>query len=79
MVSLINTALLRVQFAFSDLRARMAEERGQGLLEWSLLGGFIALAIVAGFVLFDDAVTDLATGVAACIDFSDLTTCDPGP
>jgi Flp pilus assembly pilin Flp len=75
MVSKNNTALLRLFTA-----AKMArEERGQDLLEYALLGGFIALGIVLGFVLFDDAVTDMVAGIGNCIDFTDATTCDPGP
>jgi Flp pilus assembly pilin Flp len=72
---MINSALLRVYSAVQSLR----QERGQDLLEYALLGGFIALGIVLGFVLFDDAVTDMVDGTGRCIDFTDSTTCDPGP
>lgn len=79
MMSLINSALLRAHLAMSDLRARLSVERGQDLLEYALLGGFIALAIVTGFFLFDDALTTMTGNIADCIDFDGATTCDPGP
>ena len=70
MVALINNAMLRAVMAVGELRARMAEERGQDLLEYALLGGLIAVALGAGAFLLNQAVADMFTGIAACIDFS---------
>ncbi|MCH8901155.1 MAG: hypothetical protein IIC88_02540 [Chloroflexi bacterium] len=75
----INTALLRMMTAFSGLRARFSEQRGQDLLEYSLLGGLIAVSIIAVALLFGDALTAMAGGIRNCIDFTASTVCDPGP
>ena len=61
------------------LVARVREELGQDTLEWALIGGLIALGLILGFVLFDDAVTNMVNGVARCIDFTSSTVCNPGP
>ena len=81
MVSMINTALLRATMALTGLRARLTEERGQDLLEYALLGGLIALAIIAVATLgvLTGAITDMATGIGNCIDFdsSAASPCNP--
>ena len=79
MVAIINTALLRVQTAMVGLRARLAEERGQDLLEYALLGGLIAGAITAAAVLvaMTGAIDGMADGIADCIDFDAATACGP--
>ena len=76
---IINTALLRMMSAVSGLRARIAEERGQDLLEYALLGGLIAAAIIAVAALgvMTGAIDDMASAIGACIDFDSLTGCDP--
>ncbi|MCH7699235.1 MAG: hypothetical protein IH865_09905 [Chloroflexi bacterium] len=74
----INTALVRMVTAVSGLRARMSEERGQDLLEYALLGGLIAAALVGIFLIFGTALVDMGNNIAACIDFDTLgTTCSP--
>ena len=74
----INTALVRMMTAVSDLRARMSEERGQDLLEYALLGGLIAAAMVlAGAALFTGVLDGMASAIEACIDFNDLPECTP--
>lgn len=45
------------------------DERGQDLLEYALIGGLISVAIVIGWLLFQDAVADMTTAIADCIDF----------
>ena len=77
MVALINDAMLRVITAASELRARLAEERGQDMLEYALLGGLVAAALVAAAFLLSDAVVDMFTGIAYCIDFDSGTICSP--
>ena len=77
----INTALLRMMTAVSGLRARFSEERGQDLLEYALLGGLIAAALVAAGVLiaYTGGVTAMADGIANCIDFDNSvgSECNP--
>ncbi len=73
----INTALTRVMLAVSGLKTRLTEERGQDLLEYALLGGLIAAALVAAgaLVAYTGAVTGMATAIGECIDFDSLTPC----
>ena len=74
MVALINNAMLRAITAASELRARLAEERGQDLLEYALLGGLIAAALtgVAAVLAYTGAIEGMANGIAECVNFSDL-------
>ncbi len=74
----INLAITRVMIAVSDLKVRLTEERGQDLLEYALLGGLIAAAIVALVTIFNPALQAMATNIGYCLDFSGNTTCDPG-
>ena len=53
-------------------------EDGQDLIEYAMLSGLIALAIVGVIILFGDALTDMATGIGECIDFDGGTVCNPG-
>jgi Flp pilus assembly pilin Flp len=71
MVSMINTALLHAYTAVSSFKARITEERGQDLIEYALLGGLIAAALIAVAVLtaMTTSVTDMAEGIGECIDF----------
>jgi len=41
-----------------SLKARASEERGQDLVEYAVLTGTIAILVIAGAVLFSDAVRD---------------------
>ena len=75
----INTALVRMITAVSGLRARMSEERGQDLLEYALLGGLIAVALLVFGALFTPFLSTMASGIGACIDFTSSSVCDPGP
>ena len=74
----INTALMRVMTAVSGLRARMNEERGQDLLEYALLGGLIASAIVAAAVVgfMTGALETMTENLANCLTF-DPEDCGP--
>lgn len=76
-MSLINNALVRMMTAVSSLRERAASERGQDLLEYALLSGLIAAAITAvlGLAYWTGALQPVADGIAACIDFDNLTPC----
>ncbi len=79
MIAMINNVMLRGYVAMSDLKARLSEERGQDLLEYALLGGMVAVGILAAIIIFTPALNSMATGIKNCIDFTDNTVCDPGP
>ncbi len=54
------------------------DERGQDLIEYAMLGGLIALALIAvGTLAFTGALNRMATGIGNCIDFDKLTSCNP--
>ncbi len=74
MTELINSALLRTIAAVSNVRTRLADEHGQDLLEYALLGGLIAAAITAAAVatIMTGALTGMANGIAECIDFDNV-------
>jgi Flp pilus assembly pilin Flp len=71
MVAIINNALLHVVTAATGLVRRIREESGQDLIEYALLGGGVAIALVLGLVLFDEAIADMVEGIATCIDFQE--------
>jgi hypothetical protein len=52
-------------------------ERGQDLIEYAMLGGLVAAAILGAVILFGGALTDMATGIANCIDFNKTSICGP--
>ena len=60
------------------IRMHVGSERGQDLLEYALLGGLIAAAIVAVLALgtMTDAITDMAGGISDCIDFDSTSVCN---
>jgi Flp pilus assembly pilin Flp len=59
------------------IQAHMVREDGQDLIEYALLGGLIAAALIAVAVLtaMTGAVTDMANGIGDCIDFDGATAC----
>jgi Flp pilus assembly pilin Flp len=61
----------------SYIMTRLRTERGQDLIEYALLGGLIALAIIGTVLAFGGALTSMAAGVSSCIDFDSTTVCDP--
>jgi Flp pilus assembly pilin Flp len=69
-----------IAYALSSLLVRTRGERGQDLLEYALLGGLIAAALLAIGVLasLTGGVQALADGIKACIDFdATKTPCNP--
>ncbi len=66
-------------FTLTWLLTRVRSERGQDLIEYALLGGLIAAAIVGVITLgiISGAVSSMATNIGACIDFKKSTTCGP--
>jgi Flp pilus assembly pilin Flp len=71
-MAFINTALLRIITAADGLRARLSDERGQDLIEYGLLSGLLAVAIIAGFLLFPAAITAMTDAITECIDFDNV-------
>lgn len=58
--------------------ARFRGERGQDLIEYGLLAGLIALAIIGvSIALFSGSIENMATGLGQCIDFKSSTPCAP--
>ena len=60
--------------ALNSLVIRLRSERGQDLIEYALLGGLIAGALLAAAVLtgLTTALTSMATGIGECIDFDSV-------
>jgi Flp pilus assembly pilin Flp len=61
------------------LKTRPSDERGQDLIEYAMLGGLIALTLMAVAVLtaMTGALDKMATGIGNCIDFQKGTECLP--
>ena len=57
------------------LSIHVRSERGQDLIEYAMLSGLIAAAILGAVVLFGGALTSMASGIANCIDFKTSTVC----
>ncbi len=73
----INTAITRVMLAVAGLKTRLSEERGQDLLEYALLGGLIAVSLMAAALFLAGPIAGMATGIGNCIDFDVTTVCAP--
>jgi len=77
-VTYVNDLLLKAMIGVRGLTHRLRDERGQDLIEYAMLGGMIALAIIGvALVAFQGALTSMATGIGNCIDFNTGTTCAP--
>lgn len=76
MVDRMNLAILSVLATLSVQAHR--DERGQDTLEWVLMGGLIAAAIVGVLGVWTGALNTMATNVGNCVDFSSATACTPG-
>ena len=77
MFALIANARLLAGMASGYLRARIGDERGQDLIEYALMGGLLAVAIIGiGFaVTLTGALDTLATTISDCVDFDAGTAC----
>ena len=74
--------LSAIQYAHAWVVSHLhRDERGQDLLEYALLGGLIAAAIIAVATLgvMTGAITGMANGIADCIDFDSSLTSQCGP
>ena len=72
----MQTLFVKLNSLWISLRS----ERGQDLIEYALLGGLIAGALLAVAVLtgLSDAIVGMATGIGECIDFDSSTSCSAG-
>jgi Flp pilus assembly pilin Flp len=71
---------LKIHFrgGLRQISSRFAGERGQDLIEYALLSGLIAAALVGVFATgLDTALTNLVNGIGDCVDFASSTTCAP--
>ena len=66
---------IRIHAFLAGLVADLREERGQDLLEYALIGGAMAAAILAAFFILDNtnAVDSMVTNIANCVDFEPST------
>ena len=62
----------------ASVMTRASDERGQDLIEYAMLAGLIALALLGAGFFFKNAILNLAKGIGNCIDFNNGTTCAPG-
>lgn len=61
----------------SWIRMRVGIEDGQDLIEYAMLSGLIALALLGAVIAFGPALASMATGIGECIDFDSATACNP--
>ena len=68
------------QFGLIWLRGQIRSERGQDLIEYSLLGGFIALSLVLAIAVslpvLTGALNSMFEGIGNCIDW-ESSSCSP--
>ncbi len=67
-----------VMSAISSVVSKAQRQEGQDLIEYALLGGLIAAAIVGALVIWGTSLTNMASNIGNCIDFSNTTPCKPG-
>jgi Flp pilus assembly pilin Flp len=69
-----------IAYGLAWFLTHMRGERGQDLIEYSLLGGLLALALMAALVAFGaltGAIDAMGIGIGRCIDWDPYNTCDP--
>jgi Flp pilus assembly pilin Flp len=52
----------------SELRGRLAESRGQALIEYVLIGGGVAVVVAVTVVVLQEQITETLTAIAEAID-----------
>jgi Flp pilus assembly pilin Flp len=62
-----------VSATIESMKYHVQEQSGQDLIEYALISGLVAVAIITGFLLLPANVTTLSNAIAECIDFD--TTC----
>ena len=61
-----------------NLASRLVkDERGQDLLEYALLGGLIAVSLMAAALFLVTPLQSMANGIGNCIDFNESSICSP--
>lgn len=78
MFKLMAAGLPWAGYVRSLLGGLVKNERGQDLLEYAILGGAIAAAIIGALFLWEDSLNAMAENIGACIDFDGTTDCEPG-
>ena len=65
---------------YTWILAHLRNERGQDLVEYAMLSGLIAAALVAVLALgvLSGAVEAMAGGISDCVDFDSGTNCAAG-
>ena len=58
-------------------RPHLSRESGQDLIEYAMLGGLIALGLIAAGIFFTPALETMAENIGFCIDFKSSTPCLP--
>lgn len=53
---------------FNYLKVRMASKKGQGMVEYGLIIGIIAVIVVAALTVLRQPLIDFFTGIGAYID-----------
>jgi len=62
--------------AYAWILAHLRREHGQDLIEYALLSGMIAAALVlVTFLVLTGALESMFVGVGNCIDWNDATNC----
>ena len=71
MIAIINDTLMRAIGAVAGLRAHLADERGQTLMEYAVLAGVIVVFIggLTAALAATGAMTNMANAIAECVDF----------
>lgn len=64
-----------ISSSFASIKEDLKRESGQDLLEYALIGGFIAAALAAAFILIGPAVLSMAQQIVPCVDFKGSTAC----
>ncbi len=54
------------------------DQRGQDTLEWTMISGLMAVALLVMAGIFTGALTSFANGVQNCVDFDAATVCVAG-
>jgi Flp pilus assembly pilin Flp len=75
----VTNLSIRIHAGLTALAARLREERGQDLVEYALIGGIVAAALLLGIAILNPAVQSMFGEIRDCIDFSGSTSCNPGP
>jgi Flp pilus assembly pilin Flp len=67
-----------VSYVSTLLEKLHSDQRGQDTLEWTMITGLMAVALLVIAGIFTPALTAFANGVKNCVDFSSATTCVAG-